>query len=58
MFFEKEDLSIMGLYAWEKLKCFDCGGHMIIYEDNDYESIKECLDCCRKDILIKQLRSV
>lgn len=41
---------------WENLICMDCGEKMLLEKDNDYESVKSCHNCGRRDLLIKKLR--
>lgn len=41
---------------WENLVCKDCGEKMVLEKENDYESVKFCPNCSRRDLLIKKLR--
>ena len=40
----------------ENLLCRDCGEKMVLEKENDYESVKSCHNCGRRDLLIKKLR--
>ena len=41
---------------WENLVCRDCGEKMVLEKENDYESVKFCHNCGRRDLLIKKLK--
>ena len=44
------------MMEWENLVCKDCGEKMVLEKENDYESVKFCPNCGRRDLLIKKLR--
>lgn len=41
---------------WENLVCGDCGEKMVLERENDYDSVKFCCNCGRRDLLIKKLK--
>lgn len=44
------------MIEWENLVCKDCGEKMVLEKENDYENVKFCPNCSRRDLLIKKLR--
>ena len=42
--------------VWENLNCRECGGEMEMVTDNEFESVKVCLECGDKALLIKKIR--
>jgi rRNA maturation endonuclease Nob1 len=41
---------------WENLVCRGCGEKMVLEKENDYESVKFCPNCGRRDLLVKKLK--
>lgn len=55
--FKRQGKSFTLMTEWENLACRDCGEKMLLEKENDYESVKFCHNCGRRDLLIKKLRS-
>ena len=54
--FKRQGKTFTSLTEWENLVCRDCGEKMVLEKENEYESVKFCPNCGRRDLLMKKLR--
>ena len=48
--------TIMLKIKWKNLKCEKCDGKLKLTKNNDFEEVKECVDCGWRAILVKKIR--
>lgn len=53
---KRQGKTFTSMTEWENIVCRDCGEKMVLEKENDYESVKFCPNCGRRDLLIKKLR--
>ena len=53
---KRQGRAFTSMAEWENLVCRDCGEKMVLEKENDYESVKFCPNCGRRDLLIKKLK--